>query len=161
MEKNEIYLLSLSPFPSLFFFFFFVFFSLSSEGKEFEILSHICAHTHTTYCSLAYILAIDSTSSYEISELESQTSREDDGNDSGKKRREKERPVGWTTRVTFISLNWRRDWWMIKGLCRVRETKERWLHLHFFLSPCVYIEKKLHTLHRIILHGRLKVTRAE
>ena len=26
-------------------------------------------HTHTTCCSLAYILAIDSTSSYEISEL--------------------------------------------------------------------------------------------
>ncbi len=58
------------------------------------------------HCSLAYILTIDSTSSYEISESKSQTSREDDGNDNREKKerwrvseREKERPIRWTMMI--------------------------------------------------------------
>ena len=64
---------NLSSLSRCFSFFLLRIFFLSSEEKEFEILSHIRTHTYiyiyTTYCSLAYILAIDSTSSYEISEL--------------------------------------------------------------------------------------------
>lgn len=75
---------------------FFLSLSLFSREwkKERESLKFSLIYTHTTYCSLAYILAIDSTSSYEISELSSQTSREDDdddGNDNWKKERERER----------------------------------------------------------------------
>jgi hypothetical protein len=62
IDGEERNLSSLSLSPSLRFFFF----SLSSGEKEFEILSH--TRTYTACCSLAYILAIDSTSSYEISE---------------------------------------------------------------------------------------------
>jgi hypothetical protein len=68
MDGEERNLSSLSLSLPFFFFLLRIFF-LSSEEKEFEILSHTRTHTHTTYCSLAYILAIDSTSSYEISEL--------------------------------------------------------------------------------------------
>jgi hypothetical protein len=76
------------------------------------VRTHIC----TAYCSLAYILTIDSTSSYEISESKSQTSREDDGNDNREKKerwrvseREKERPIRWTMMMLVTKKNeqWR------------------------------------------------------
>jgi hypothetical protein len=82
-----------------------LFFSLKrgrgrERGKEFEILS--C--TRDACYSLAYILAIDSTSSYEISESKSQTSREDDGNDNReKKERENERPTRWTMMMMMVA----------------------------------------------------------
>jgi hypothetical protein len=87
---------------------FFLFLSLSlsfSRAKKRKSLkfSLVRIHICTACCFLAYILTIDSTSSYEISESKSQTSREDDGNDNRKKKerwrvrkREKERPVRWT-----------------------------------------------------------------
>ncbi len=69
-----------------FYFLLRIFFLSSGEKeKEFEILSRTRAHT--ACCSLAYILAIDSTSSFEISELQSQTSLEDDGNDNREKKK--------------------------------------------------------------------------
>ena len=58
----------------------------SGEEKSLKF-SLVRTHTCTACCSLAYILTIDSTSSYEISESKSQTSREDDGNDNREKKR--------------------------------------------------------------------------
>ncbi len=117
MEKNEIYLPFLSFFFFFFFFFFLLFLSLSRAKKRKSLkFSLVRTHICTAYCSLAYILTIDSTSSYEISESKSQTSREDDGNDNREKKerwrvseREKERPIRWTMMMLVTKKNeqWR------------------------------------------------------
>ncbi len=95
---------SIFSFSLSFFFFFFFSFSLSRAEKRKSLkFSLVRIYTCIAGCSLAYILTIDSTSSYEISESKSQTSREDDGNDNREKKerwrvseREKERPIRWT-----------------------------------------------------------------
>ena len=109
--------------------FFFLSLSLSlllflerAREKVWNSLSfaHIHIYICTSYCSLAYILTIDSTSSYEISESKSQTSRgDDDGNDNREKKSErwrvregeKERSIRWTlmmlvTERTSSGVHW-------------------------------------------------------
>jgi hypothetical protein len=88
-EERNLSSLSLSLSISLFSWYFF---SLKRRIKRMSLKFSLM---HTLLIALLVIyLRSTGTSSYEISELESQTSREDDGN--RKKKERKERPTRWT-----------------------------------------------------------------
>jgi hypothetical protein len=94
-EKSEIYLLSPSSAFSLSrarrYVFLFSFFNEENRLKFF--LRRSRTYTHFILLVRLYTVPVDKTSSYEISESKSQTSREDDGNDN---RREEKRKKKWT-----------------------------------------------------------------
>jgi hypothetical protein len=169
MEKNEIYLLSLSAFlfSSSYFFFY------RAERKR-KSLKFSLVRAHTLLVALLPIYLLSTVhrpmkfQNCRVKRAEKTTATTIEGEKKMREKGKKERPIRWTMMMLMVlvvaertnsdaRLTERVNWWMVKGLCRVRETKERKLHFHLFLS-FVHIEKENRTSTN---HCRWKVIKSE
>jgi hypothetical protein len=170
-EERNLSSLSRSLFAFLFFLLR-IFFSLERRERVWNSLSY--ARTHTLLIALLPIYLLSTVhrpmkfQNCRVKRAEKTTATTIEGEKKMREKGKKERPIRWTMMMLMVlvvaertnsdaRLTERVNWWMVKGLCRVRETKERKLHFHLFLS-FVHIEKENRTSTN---HCRWKVIKSE